>query len=146
MHRYLPMLRSETFYTMASGGLGFGLPAAVGVALARREARVIGLVGDGSAMYSIQALWSAVQLKLPMTFVILNNRRYAALQEFAPTFGFTAGTKLEGTDLGGLDFVALARGMGIDDAVRIEAADGLADALATALRSSGPALVEVVVA
>ena len=93
MHGHLPMLRSETFYTMASGGLGFGLPAAVGVALARPDARVIGLVGDGSAMYSIQALWSAAQLKLPMTFVILNNRRYAALQEFAPTFGFAAGAE-----------------------------------------------------
>ncbi|HEX2539714.1 MAG TPA: benzoylformate decarboxylase [Caldimonas sp.] len=145
MHRHLPMLQSETFYTMASGGLGFGLPAAVGVALARRDARVIGLVGDGSAMYSIQALWSAAQLKLPMTFVILNNRRYAALQEFAPTFGFAAGAKLEGTDLGGLDFVAMARGMGVEQAVRIERADALAGALASALRSTGPALVEVAV-
>ena len=84
MHDYLPIDARDTFYTMASGGLGYGLPAAVGVALARPGARVIGLIGDGSAMYSIQALWSAAQLKLPITFVILNNRRYAALQEFAP--------------------------------------------------------------
>ena len=126
MHGHLPMLKSETFYTMASGGLGFGLPAAVGVALARPAARVIALVGDGSAMYSIQALWSAVQLKLAMTFVILNNRRYAALQEFAPTFGFAAGAKLEGTDLGGLDFVAMARGMGVVDAVRVDRPEALA--------------------
>ena len=145
MHRYLPMLQSETFYTMASGGLGFGLAAAVGVALAKPARRVIGLVGDGSAMYSIQALWSAARLKLPMTFVILNNRRYAALQEFAPTFGFEVGAKLEGTDLGGLDFVAMAHGMGVEEAVRIERPDALADALATALRSAGPSLVEVVV-
>ena len=75
---------------MDSGGLGYGMPAAVGVALAKPGTRVIGLIGDGSSMYSIQALWSAAQLKLPMTFVILNNRRYAALQEFAPVFGFTA--------------------------------------------------------
>ena len=146
MHRYLPMLRSETFYTMASGGLGFGLPAAVGVALARPSARVIALVGDGSAMYSIQALWSAAQWKLAMTFVILNNRRYAALQEFAPTFGFAAGARLEGTDLGGLDFVAMARGMGVVDAVRVDRPEALRDALEAALRASGPALVEVVVA
>jgi benzoylformate decarboxylase len=146
MHGYLPMLRSGTFYTMASGGLGFGLPAAVGVALARPEARVIGLVGDGSAMYSIQALWSAVQLKLAITFVIVNNRRYAALQEFAPTFGFARGARLEGTDLGGLDFVTMARGMGIEDAVRIEQPEALRAALAAALRSAGPSLVEVVVA
>jgi benzoylformate decarboxylase len=146
MHGYLPMLRSETFYTMASGGLGFGLPAAVGVALARPGSRVIGLVGDGSAMYSIQALWSAAQLKLPMTFVILNNRRYAALQEFAPTFGFAAGAKLEGTDLSGLDFVAMAQGMGVTDATRVERPDGLRDALESALRSPAPALLEIVVA
>ena len=146
MHVTLPTLRDETFYTMASGGLGFGLPAAVGVALARPESRVIGLVGDGSAMYSIQALWSAAQLKLPMTFVILNNRRYAALQEFAPTFGFAPGAKLQGTDLAGIDFVTLARSMGVTDATRVERCEDLGDALATALRSPGPALVEIVIA
>ena len=146
MHGHLPMLKSGTFYTMASGGLGFGLPAAVGVALARPSARVIALVGDGSAMYSIQALWSAVQLKLAMTFVILNNRRYAALQEFAPTFGFAPGAPLQGTDLGGLDFVAMARGMGVVDAVRVERPEALRAALEAALRSSAPALVEIVVA
>ena len=146
MHGHLPMLRSETFYTMASGGLGFGLPAAVGIALARPNERVIGLVGDGSAMYSIQALWSAAQLKLPMTFVILNNRRYAALQEFAPTFGFAAGARLQGTDLSGLDFVAMAKGMGVVDAVRVERPDALREALGSALRSPLPSLLEIVVA
>ena len=146
MHGHLPMTRSGTFYTMASGGLGFGLPAAVGVALARPQARVIALVGDGSAMYSIQALWSAVQLRLAMTFVILNNRRYAALQEFAPSFGFAPGAKLEGTDLGGLDFVTLARGMGVEDAVRVERPQDLRDALQAALRATTPALVEIAIA
>ena len=53
---YLPILRSETFYTMDSGGLGWGMPAAVGVALGKPGAKVIGLIGDGSSMYSIQAL------------------------------------------------------------------------------------------
>ena len=125
-----------------AAGRAEGVEAEAEAAEAGRE---IGLVGDGSAMYSIQALWSAAQLKLPMTFVILNNRRYAALQEFAPTFGFEVGARLEGTDLGGLDFVALARGMGVEEAVRIEHPDALADALATALRSVGPSLVEVVV-
>ena len=112
MHQHLPMLRAETFYTMCSGGLGHSLPAAVGVAMAPANAgkRVIALIGDGSAMYSIQALWSAAQLQLPITFVIVKNRRYAALQEFAPTFGFEHGAKLEGCDLPDLDFVALAAG------------------------------------
>ncbi|MBF6988617.1 MULTISPECIES: benzoylformate decarboxylase [Cupriavidus] len=145
MHRYLPIVRSETFYTMCSGGLGFGLPAAVGVALGKPGRKVIGLVGDGSSMYAIQALWSAAQLKLPITFIVLNNRRYAALQEFAPTFGFGHGDPLVGTALPDLDFVALARGHGCE-AVRIRTASALPDALATALQSSVPTVVEIEVA
>ncbi|QDL38819.1 benzoylformate decarboxylase [Rhodoferax sediminis] len=145
MHDYLPILRSETFYTMCSGGLGHSLPAAVGVALARPGARVIGLVGDGSAMYSIQALWSAAQLRLPITFVILKNRRYAALQEFAPAFGFRPEDPLEGTALPDLDFVALAKGHGCD-AVHVGDAAQLHEVLRQALRSTGPILVEVDVA
>ena len=65
MHDYLPMQERETFHTCASGGLGHGLPASVGVALARPGRKVIGLLGDGSAMYSIQGLWSAAELRLP---------------------------------------------------------------------------------
>jgi benzoylformate decarboxylase len=145
MHNYLPILRSETFYTMCSGGLGYGLPAAVGVAMAKPDAKVIGLIGDGSSMYSIQGLWSAAQLKLPITFIILKNRRYAALQEFAPVFGFAPGDKLEGTDLPDIDFVALAKGQGCD-AVRVESAGLLHETLLQALRSPVPVLVEVEVA
>jgi benzoylformate decarboxylase len=145
MHRHLPMLRSETFYTMCSGGLGHGMPAAVGVALARPEAKVIALIGDGSAMYSIQALWSAAQLRLPITFVIVKNRRYAALQEFAPTFGFAPGAPLEGCDLPDIDFCALARGQGCE-AVRVDDAHALEGALRDALACPRPMLVEVEVA
>ena len=73
----------------ASGGLGYSLPAAVGVAMARgREQRVIGLFGDGASMYAIQALWSAAQLQLPMTIIIVNNGGYAALDQFAGHFGW----------------------------------------------------------
>jgi benzoylformate decarboxylase len=130
---------------MCSGGLGYGLPAAVGVALAKPDRKVIGLIGDGSSMYSIQALWSAAQLQLPITFIILKNRRYAALQEFAPTFGFHEGDKLEGTDLPDLDFLALARGQGCD-AVRVSDASQLAPVLREALAHPRAILVEVDVA
>ncbi len=145
MHAYLPILHSGTFYTMCSGGLGYAMPAAVGVALAQPEAKVIGLLGDGSAMYSIQALWSAAQLQLPITFIILKNRRYAALQEFAPTFGFGPEDKLEGTDLPDLDFLALARGQGCD-AVHVADAAQLHQVLRDALVHPRPILVEVDVA
>ncbi|MBY4697925.1 benzoylformate decarboxylase [Burkholderia latens] len=149
MQDYLPFTRSGTFYTMDSGGLGYGMPAAVGVALARRGQRVIALIGDGSSLYSIQALWSAAQLKLPIAFVILNNRRYAALQDFAPVFGFGPGDPVQGTDLPDLDFVALAQGMRcravrVADAARLRAT--LTDVLADALRADTPVVVDVEVA
>lgn len=145
MQRYLPMTRSETFYTMDSGGLGYGMPAAVGIALAKRSARVIGLIGDGSSLYSVQALWTAAQLKLPITFVILNNGRYAALQDFAPVFGFSATDVVQGTDLPGLDFPALATGMGCT-ARRVSQASELRDVLARALASGTCNLVDIEVA
>jgi benzoylformate decarboxylase len=146
MHRHLPMLQSETFYTMCSGGLGHSMPAAVGVALARRDAgsaeRVIALIGDGSAMYSIQALWSAVQLRLPITFIILNNRRYAALREFAAVFGYRPDDPVAGTDLPGIDFVQLAAGQGLRGQ-HVRDADTLHAALSSALQSAEPVLLDV---
>jgi len=145
MHDYLPIHGPETFYTMCSGGLGHGMPAAVGVALAKPGERVIGLIGDGSAMYAIQALWSAAQLALPMTFLILKNRRYAALQEFAPLFGYGADESVAGTELPDLDFVALAAGQGVQ-AVRVAHAAQLRPALEQALGSSAPVLVEIEIA
>jgi benzoylformate decarboxylase len=142
MQAYLPMLRSESFYTMCSGGLGHSMPASVGIALAKPGAKVIALLGDGSSMYSIQALWSAAQLKLPITFVIVKNRRYAALQEFAPVFGFAASDPVQGTELPDIDFVALARGHGCAG-VRVEHAADLRDMLGQALHSPVPMLIEV---
>lgn len=145
MQSYLPILRSETFYTMCSGGLGHSMPAAVGIALAKPGSKVIALIGDGSSMYSIQALWSAAQLKLPIVFVIVKNRRYAALQEFAPVFGFADTDPVQGTELPDIDFVALAKGQGCAG-VRVEHADTLRVTLLQALRSPVPILVEVEVA
>jgi len=145
MQAHLPILRSETFYTMCSGGLGYSMPAAVGIALAKPGAKVIALIGDGSSMYSIQALWSAAQLELPIAFVVLKNGRYAVLQEFAPAFGFAHDEALPGTELPGIDFVALARGMGCKG-VNVGRAEALRDVLEAALREKRPVLVEVDVA
>lgn len=145
MHGHLPIFESETFYTMCSGGLGWGLPAAVGVALGKPRARVIALVGDGSAMYAIQALWSAAQLGLPITIVILNNRRYAALHEFARIFGYRPDEPVPGTDLPDLDFVGLAAAQGVHG-LRVGRADQLRPALEQALQSAAPMLIEVEIA
>ncbi len=139
MHDHLPILRPETFYTCSSGGLGHALPAAVGIALARPASRVIALLGDGSAMYSIQALWSAAQLRLPMTIVIINNGRYEALRQIGVRLG---NARPVGMELPGLDFVGLARAQGCE-AMRVTAAAELHPALRAALSSAGPVLVEV---
>ncbi|MBR0725581.1 benzoylformate decarboxylase [Bradyrhizobium manausense] len=142
MQAHLPILISEGFFTMDSGGLGYGMPAAVGVALGKPGRRVIGIIGDGSSLYSIQSIWSAARLALPITFVILNNRRYAALQDFAPAFGFAAQEPVQGTDLPDLDFVAIATGMGCP-ATRVHTADALRDALDNAFASNRPMLINV---
>lgn len=140
MHDHLPILRRDGFYTCSSGGLGHGLPAAVGVALARPDAKVIAILGDGSSMYSIQALWSAAQLGLKIAFVIVNNRRYEALHEFARHFNLT---QVPGTRLPGIDFCGLARAQGIA-AERVTRAAELAPALTEAFTFTRSMLVEVV--
>lgn len=141
MQRYLPIDKPNSFYTCASGGLGYSLPAAVGVALARPEEKIIALLGDGSSMYCIQGLWSAAQLKLPITFIIVKNGRYQALDDFAPQFGLDEAV---GTKLPNIDFCEIATAQGCN-AIRVEEPAQLVDTLSTALNSPTPILVEVVI-
>jgi benzoylformate decarboxylase len=141
MHKYLPMRGQDSFVTMASGGLGYGLPASVGMALARPDLRTVCLIGDGSAMYSIQALWTAAQRSLPLTVVVLNNAGYGAMRSFSEVMQVR---NVPGLDLPGIDFVAIAKGMGCD-AVRVANASELSSALARALAYDGVTLVEVIV-
>lgn len=142
LQQHLPMHGAASFYTMCSGGLGYSLPAAVGVALGRPGTKVIALIGDGSAMYAIQALWSAAQLRLPLTVLILKNRSYAALNMFAPAFGFAPGAELPGTALPDLDFVALARGHGCQG-LRAADAEALRSLLPQALAAEQATLLEI---
>jgi benzoylformate decarboxylase len=139
MHDYLPFDRPESFYTCASGGLGHGLPAAVGVALARPNQRVIALLGDGSSMYAVQGLWTAARESLPIVFVIVNNRAYAALDEFARHFGIS---KPVGTTLPDIDFAGLARDMGCAGST-VRRPEELSAALHDALASPTPTLIDV---
>jgi benzoylformate decarboxylase len=141
MHDHLPMVACDSFYTCASGGLGHGLPAAIGIALARRAERIIALLGDGSSMYAIQGLWSAGQLGLPISFVIVRNGRYEALLNFGRVFGLQ---ETVGTRLPEIDFCALARGQGIA-ATRVDSVATLDVALVESFAASKPTLVEVVV-
>jgi benzoylformate decarboxylase len=143
LRRYVRHTMPSTFFIAASGGLGFGLPAAVGLALAERHARrnrrVIAIIGDGSAQYSIQALWTAVQHGLPIAFVILRNNAYAILRAFA---AFEHASGIPGLDLPGLDFVKTAEGYGCEGR-RITEPGDVAEGLRDALNGSRPTLLEV---
>lgn len=139
MQHHLPVDREDGFFTCASGGLGHGLPAAVGVALARPRQRTLALVGDGSSLYSIQALWSAAQWRVPLTVVLVRNGYYASLLEFARHFGLRGA---EGIELPGLDFASLSRGFGVP-ATSVSRADELDTALVDAFAATGPTLVVV---
>jgi benzoylformate decarboxylase len=141
MHEHLPITMRDGFYTCASGGLGYALPASIGVALGRPGEKVICLLGDGSAMYTIQGLWTAAQLNLPITFIIVNNGGYDALEGFSKRFGITS---LVGTKLGGLDFVEIALGQGVVGR-KVSEPIGLDQALVAAFDSNEPNLIEVVV-
>src|SRR5258706_12491164 len=141
MQNFMPMRGQDSFYTMASGGLGYGLAASVGMALGRPDRRTVCLVGDGSAMYSIQALWTAAQRKLPLTVVVINNAGYGAMRSFSQVLQVR---NVPGLDLPGIDFVKIAEGHGCD-AVRVAKASELVPALKRALAYKGTSLVEVIV-
>lgn len=126
-----------SYYFPASGGLGFGLPAAVGVALAQPDRPVVAIVGDGSANYGITALWTAAQLRIPLTFVILRNGTYGALRWFADLL---ATPDVPGLDVPDIDFVALATGYGVPGR-HLSDLTALREALSTP--PDGPRLFEV---
>jgi benzoylformate decarboxylase len=140
LHEFLPIRsRGGGFLTMSSGVLGYGLPAAIGVALAQPGRPVVAVIGDGSSMYAISALWTAAQEQTPVVFVILDNGQYAALRGHAAGDGVS---KSPGWKLGGLDFVALANGMGCA-ARLVERPGDLEPALVAALAADVPTVLHV---
>ncbi|GGI31630.1 benzoylformate decarboxylase [Bradyrhizobium guangdongense] len=141
MQKFLPMRGQDSFYTMASGGLGYSLPAAVGMALGKPKQRTVCLIGDGSAMYSIQALWTAAQRKLPLTVVVINNSGYGAMRSFSQVMQVR---NVPGLELPGIDFIRLAEGMGCH-AVRVSKAAELGEALKRGMAFEGTSLIEVMV-
>jgi benzoylformate decarboxylase len=141
LQKHWPMRTKGSFYTMASGGLGWSLPASVGIALANPSRRVTCLIGDGSAMYSIQGLWTAAQHQLPLTVVVLNNRGYGAMRAFSTVMKVT---NVPGIDLPGLDFVKLAAGLGCPG-VRVTDAKDLPATVRQATSARGPFLLEACV-
>jgi len=141
-HARFPITRPGGFLTTGSGVLGWGLPFAVGRALATPGERVLCVIGDGSFMYAVQALWSAVRYRAAVTFVVLNNHGYEAVKQLSRRLG---APEPVGTTIDGIDFVTVAAGLGCPG-VRVPDAAGLGPALAAALGHDGPFLVEVPVA
>jgi len=132
--------------TLTGGAIGIGLPMATGAAVAAPDRPVLCLQADGSAMYTIQALWTQAREGLNVTTVVLSNRSYAILNIELHRVGADAGgpqaRRLLDLTEPDLDFCALARGMGVS-AHRAETADGLAAALETSFNEEGPSLIEV---
>ena len=139
-----PFRDAKAFFGLGSGGIGFAMAGAVGVQLALPDRPVVAVVGDGSAMYSIQALWTAANAKLPITYVIADNGGYRIIKERLQSFhGVEQYTGMEFKDPP-IDFVGLARALGAT-ALRITDPDAIGPAIAESTRRDGPTLLDVVV-
>jgi benzoylformate decarboxylase len=136
----------QSFFGLRGGGIGWGLPAAIGVKLALPERPVVALVGDGSALYTVQALWTAARYRIPVIWVIFNNTSYRILKqrlvamrghaEQADTF-----VGMELTDPA-VDFVSLARSFGIE-AQRAQTVHEATDLIAHGLKNGSAPLIDV---
>ena len=143
LHKEWPITEPDTFYTFASGGLGWNLPASVGIALAERDSGrsrpVIAIIGDGSFQYAVQSIWTAAQLKLPLLIVVPRNGEYCILKSFAI---LEQTPNVPGLDLPGLDIVSIARGYGCD-AARLDDIAAIKKAAVEAWKKDGPTVLEI---
>jgi len=143
LKKRIPTGQSKSFFSASSGVLGYGLPAAVGVALAQKlsgsKRKVISLQGDGATQYVVQSFWNASQENLDILFVILRNKEYAILKAFAKKL---KAEDLPSMNLPEMDTVKIAQGYGCDGAYVKEPSE-LEEALKNALARSGPFVLQV---
>jgi len=136
----------RSFYGLRGGGIGWGLPAALGIKLAQPARPVVALVGDGSAMYTNQSLWTAAHDSIPVVYVIFNNASYRILKQRTLALkGFSAeDDRYVGMDLvnPAIDFTGLARSLGVPGEL-VEKTPDIAPALKRGLASGGPYLLDV---
>lgn len=132
------------YHSMASGGIGWGLPAAVGASLANPDRPTVLLTGDGSAMYTFQALWTAAHHRLPLNVVLVNNGGYRIIKQRLLSFHGSRG--FIGMDFANpsIDFSAMAASMGLE-AIRVDDPAALRDTFASAFGRPGTKLIEVMV-
>jgi benzoylformate decarboxylase len=135
----LRLSQPGSYYFSASGGLGFGLSAAVGVQLAQPERQVVCVLGEGSAQYAITAFWSAAAYKVPVKFLVLRNNEYSILKWFAALEDVSGAP---GLDLPNLDVAATAESYGVPSTTVAEG-EQLHAALSEAFSQDGPRLVQV---
>src|SRR6202451_3454363 len=141
-----PITEPGTYYTFASGGLGWGEPAAVGVAIAQKKLGtgrpVIAAIGDGALQYSVQSLYTAAQQKLKLIYIVPCNEAYAILKEFAV---LEKTPNVPALDLPGLDIVATAKAYGCTG-VAANTVDEIKKAFAEALQAEGSTVIGIRVA
>lgn len=144
LDQLFPFRDRFAYHGLASGGIGWGLPAAVGVQIAQPDRPVVAVIGDGSTMYSVQALWTAAAMNLPLTYVIANNGGYRIIKQRLKSFhGSENYIAMDFVDPP-IDFVAVASGMGLT-AERITDPARVRPALNEAIANPGPNLLEIVV-
>ena len=133
-----------SYYGLASGGIGFAVAGVIGIRLAVPDRPIVAIIGDGSAMYNIQALWTAAHLQLPIIYVIANNRGYRILkQRIRERHGVEHPVGMDFSDPP-IDFSVLAKSMGVRSQ-RITEPGEIGPALAAALAHQGPSLLDVMV-
>jgi benzoylformate decarboxylase len=143
----LALEKAGDFYGSRGGGIGQGLPGGLGVKLAHPDRPVVVLSGDGSAMYTIQTLWTAAHHDIPVLFIILNNRSYRILKRnldrYRRYFGLDGPDHYPFMDLTDpdIDFVSLAAGFGVEGE-RIEAPDRIGPSVSKALARGKPFLID----
>ena len=136
------------YYSGRGGGIGQGLAGAIGVSVAHADRRIVAVSGDGSAMYSVQALWTAAHYAMPIIFVILANKQYRILKlnmdTYRRRFNVSPDRPYPHMDLVGpdLSFTDLARGMGVPG-ISVDNAEAIRDGLKKALKASGPFVIEI---
>ena len=146
--RYMPFATPGSFFGGKTGTLGWGMGAALGVQLACPGRKVVATIGDGSVMYSPQALWTAAHYRLPITYVVPNNTSYAILKSGMLSLDLASAKRgiYPGMDLVDpeIDYVGLAKALGVR-AERVEKPGELRDVLAACLAHGGPSLVDVAI-
>jgi benzoylformate decarboxylase len=142
LNKYVRLNDPLGYHTSAAGGLGFAMPASVGLKLALPERPVACVIGDGSSMYAFQALWSAARYGANVAFVVVNNSGYSILKGFRDEIG--AGDAVPGLDVPGINFAGAAKSL-MCEGETVEKAEHLHDALMRALEAGYPYLVDVVV-